>query len=104
MSHTKRTYALPAQIMTRFEHAVPAGERSRLVGKLLQDWLDDRERKALRADLAEGCRAMADIHLETEKEFHPLEEEVHRGVEDEPKTRRRSPGKTRSGRRIGTSR
>jgi hypothetical protein len=36
----------------------------------------------------EGCREMADIYLEVEREYHPLEEEVHRALEAQPQARR----------------
>ena len=37
-----------------------------------------RSQEDLRRDIIEGCREMADVHLETEREYHPLEEEVER--------------------------
>ena len=32
--------------------------------------------EALRQNIIEGCREMWDVNVETEREFHPLEEEV----------------------------
>ena len=104
MNHTKRTYALPSGAIEAFEKCVPSGERSAVVAALIQNWLDERERKAIRDSVIEGCREMADISLELEREFHPLEEEVHRALNDTPKARRRRAGTPRSDRRVGTSR
>lgn len=91
MAHTKRTYALPHRILTSFESLVPPGDRSRVVGELLQNWLDEKEKAAMRSAVIEGCREMAEISLELEREFHPLEEEVHRALDAKPKTRRHRP-------------
>jgi hypothetical protein len=78
---TKRTYALPSAAIDAFEKSVPAGERSSVVAALIQNWLDERERKAIRDSVIEGCREMAEISLELERDFHPLEGEVHRAIE-----------------------
>jgi len=32
--------------------------------------------EALRQNIIEGCREMWNVHVDTEREFHPLEEEV----------------------------
>jgi hypothetical protein len=37
-----------------------------------------KTRKELRAKIAEGCHEMWYVMLETEREWHPLEEEVER--------------------------
>jgi hypothetical protein len=34
---------------------------------------------------------MTEVSLELERDFHPLEEEVHRALDAEPKARRRRP-------------
>jgi Arc/MetJ-type ribon-helix-helix transcriptional regulator len=74
----KRTYALPPDTIGRFEQKVQRGKRSSVVSKLLQEWLDEQQRQQLRAAVIEGCHDMAEIDLEIEREFHPLEEEVER--------------------------
>lgn len=89
MSHTKRTYALPDETVRAFESNVPSGQRSNLIATLLQQWLSERRRLAIRNDVIEGCREMADISRELERDFHPLEEEVHRGLDSPTKARRR---------------
>jgi len=43
---------------------------------------DERVRRDLRAHVVEGCREMAEISLELERDFHPLENEVHRAIDD----------------------
>lgn len=74
----KRTYSLPPETVERFERAAAVGQRSAIVTRLVDEWLDEQQRQQLRADIIEGCREMADIYLEIEKEYHPLEEEVER--------------------------
>jgi hypothetical protein len=41
-----------------------------------EDLTSESDEEKLRRELIEGCREMAEILLETEREFHPLEEEV----------------------------
>ena len=81
MEYTKRTYALPADALRKFEQVVQPGQRSGLVASLIQEWLADRERQALRQSLAEGLEDMADIYREIEQEFNAIDEELHRAVE-----------------------
>jgi hypothetical protein len=81
MRLSKRTYALPPDTLTQFEEAVAPGKRSAVIAHLLSEWLEARRRERLRADIIEGCREMADVYLEIEKEYHPLEEEVHRALD-----------------------
>jgi len=45
-------------------------------------------RKRLRQEIVGGCREMADVYLAVEREYHPLEEEVHRALSASPKARR----------------
>ena len=78
----KHTYRLPADALESFEKEVPSGERSALVASLMRVWLAERRRKKLRTDEIEGCRDMTELHLEIEGEYHPLEEEIHRSLED----------------------
>lgn len=74
----KRTYALPSDVLEEFERHVAPGKRGVAVAQALREWTQEREREALRADIDEGLREMAEIYRETEQEFHPLEEEVDR--------------------------
>ena len=103
MNLVKRTYSLPPDTLASFEHKVPPGGRSSLVAALLRDWLEQQRRERLRKEVAEGCRNMAEVYLEGEREYHSLEEEVHHALEGEPATRRRRPRKARSRRGLGTS-
>jgi len=100
MKSLKRTYVLPQETIGRFEQKVEAGRRSAVLAELLDNWLAESERKKLREEIIEGCREMADIYLEVEREYHPLEEEIHRGLSSSPKTRRRYPSQARSRRRV----
>lgn len=99
----KRTYALPPETVQQFEQAVIAGGRSQLVATLMREWLEEQERKRIRQDIVEGCREMWDVMLEMEREFHPLEEEVHRAFAPEPETRRDRPSAARPRRRVRAS-
>ncbi len=48
-------------VVERFERLLPTGERSQFLAELIGDWLAGREREALRRELIEGCREMADL-------------------------------------------
>jgi len=81
MGTVKRTYALPPGVVEEFERAVGSGKRSSVIANLLQNWLVERRRAELRRQVIEGCREMADVYGELERAYHPLEEEVHRGLD-----------------------
>jgi len=74
----KRTYNLPPELISQWESQVEPGKRSALLAELIHEWLERRRRAAIRKDVIEGCRAMADISLELERDFHRLEEESER--------------------------
>ncbi len=78
MNFKKRTYRLPADVIVQFEKLVKTENRNEVVAGLIKDWLAEQERLALREQIIEGCREMADLYLAIEREFHPLEEEVQR--------------------------
>jgi hypothetical protein len=100
MRLVKRTYTLPPDTVTHFEHTVAAGERSALVGLLLRQWLENREREQRRQAIIEGCREMAEVYREIESEYHPLEEEVQRALDNDPSPRRSRPRPPRPRRRV----
>jgi len=81
MQSLKRTYTLPADTLQRFEQAVVPGRRSATIDELLREWLDRQRRERLRQEVIEGCQAMADVYLAIERDYHPLEEEVHRALD-----------------------
>lgn len=95
----KRTYSLPAQTLEQFESAVPAAQRSTILAGLLRAWLDEQQREALEREIIEGCREMAEVYLQVEQEYHPLEEEVQRGLDSPAEARRHRARPSRSGRR-----
>lgn len=74
----KRTYSLPQETVEQLERSVAAGRRSALVSRLVKEWLEEQRRAQLRADVIAGCKDMAELDVEIEREFHPLEEEVER--------------------------
>lgn len=79
MSLLKRTYSLPPETVEQFEHAVSSGQRSTMITQLLKSYLEEQRRAQLRSAVIEGCLEMAEVYLETERAYHPLEEEVERG-------------------------
>jgi Arc/MetJ-type ribon-helix-helix transcriptional regulator len=80
MSTIKRTYAIPSDLLERFEEHVVTGQRSHVIAALIEEWLEERKREALRHAIIEGCRDMAEADLEIEAEWNPLEEEVWRAA------------------------
>jgi len=87
MALLKRTYALPPDALEEFENAVAPGKRSGVITELLRDWLEEQRRQRLRREVIEGCRVMADIYLELERAYHPLEEEVEHALDAQSETR-----------------
>jgi len=100
MALLKRTYSLPAQTLQAFEKDVPAGQRSQVLAGLLESWLDEQRRERLRREVIKGCQEMADVYLEIEREYHPLEEEVQRGLDSESSSRRHRARPARSRGRV----
>lgn len=100
MRLTKRTYALPPETLAEFEKTVEPGRRSQVVAEVLSHWLERRKQEKLRIEVIEGCKAMADVYLELEQEYHPLEEEATRVLNSNTKTRTNRSGSARSRRRI----
>ena len=45
MRLAKRTYVLPPEVVSRFETQVKIGARSSVVGKLIVEWLAERDRR-----------------------------------------------------------
>ncbi|MBI5091625.1 MAG: hypothetical protein HZB26_04180 [Candidatus Hydrogenedentes bacterium] len=80
MGTVKRTYALPEEIVTRFEQSVAPRRRSSVLAKVMQQWMAEQERGELTERVVEGCREMADTYLELERDFHLLEEEADREI------------------------
>jgi hypothetical protein len=82
MALLKRTYALPADTLEKFEQEVRSGERSAFIAGLIREWLEERERAALRDEIIAGLREMEDVILDTQREWDPLSEEVWRRLDD----------------------
>ena len=78
----KRTYSLPLTIARAFEVEVESEKRSATIAELIQNWLEVKRREKLRQAIIKGCREMSDVYLEIEQEYHPLEEEVHRVLDN----------------------
>ena len=79
MPTQKRTYALPQTTVEKFEQNVASGQRSAALARLIEDWLEKQQQETLERDIVEGCREMADVYLEIQREFEPLDVELTRG-------------------------
>jgi len=79
MQTQKRTYALPQRTVEKFEQVVGSGQRSATLARLIENWLQEQQKAALEQDIIEGCREMAEVYLEIQREFDPLDTEVTRG-------------------------
>ena len=80
MALQKRTYALPAETLERFEGEVESGRRSAMVAQLMKDWVDEKRKEALRRDIEEGLKDMWDVLLEEERAWHPVDAELDRAL------------------------
>ncbi len=76
MQTRKRTYVLPQTTVEKFEQTVASGQRSAALARLIEAWLTKQQEEALERDIIEGCREMADVYLEIQREFDPLDTEV----------------------------
>jgi hypothetical protein len=81
MERVKRTYALPNGLLARFEGEVPPGRRSAKIAELIEAWVEEREREALRKAVIEGCRDMAEVDGETLKEWEAADDELWQSIE-----------------------
>lgn len=104
MVSPRRTYSFPPDTLDWFERVVRRGKRASVIAGLLSEWLLNKQRDRMRRGVVAGCRAMADVYLETEREFHPLEEEVQRALESRSEGRRDRRRPARSGRRLRAKR
>jgi metal-responsive CopG/Arc/MetJ family transcriptional regulator len=82
MALEKRTYTLPPAALAQFEQEVPEGKRSSVIAALIRNWLHRRSREDLREQVVLGCCDMATEYRGIEAAYHPLEEEVERGLID----------------------
>ncbi len=81
MKLAKRTYSLPSDLVQRLEDRLSPGERSRFIAMLIRHWLDEQEREGLRREIVEGCRDMAAVHAEIDREWSHVSDEVWREIE-----------------------
>lgn len=87
MGSIKRTYVLPPDLLERFEGEVEPGRRSAVIAALLRQWLDQRRRRLLQAQVIEGCHEMAEVMLEIEREWSPLDEEMDHALDNPSQAR-----------------
>lgn len=81
MKLAKRTYALPPATIAKFEAEIAPGQRSAKVAELIDGWIQEREREALRREIIEGCREMNGILLETAREWEAADDELWRRLD-----------------------
>lgn len=81
METEKRTYALPAQVLKRFEREIGPGKRSAKVAELIEVWIREREREVLRQNIIEGCHEMNEIHREVASEWEGADDELWHNIE-----------------------
>ena len=72
----KKTYSLPKYLVQEFENNTKKRERSKIISKLVEEWIDRKKKERLRKQIMAGCREMSNLYLEIEKEYYPLEVEV----------------------------
>ncbi len=77
----KRTYTLPPELLQRFEHRLPPGERSRSLAKIIEAWLAEREREELRLQIVEGCVVMRSEYERVDRDWSAAADEVWREID-----------------------
>ena len=82
MATAKRTYALPFKTLKRFENEIAPGKRSAKVAELIEGWIREREREALRLNIIDGCREMWDVYLDSAHEWEPLDKEADHALDE----------------------
>ena len=80
MKTAKRTYALPANVIEKFEATVESGARSAMIATLVEKYLKEREKEEIRRSIEEGCRDMWDEYLEFAKQCEPMDAELDRAT------------------------
>lgn len=81
MNLIDETFQLPKELVEALDQKVEREKQGELLASLIQNWLDDQARATLRASVIEGCIYMRDIALEVERDFNPMDEELHRAIE-----------------------
>ncbi len=76
MKLAKRTYTLPSDLVQRLEARLAPGDRSRFVAKLIQNWLEERDREALRTEVIAGCREMGAVYQAVDQDWTSASDEV----------------------------
>jgi CopG family transcriptional regulator/antitoxin EndoAI len=74
--HRRINITLSEDTLTRLEHLVPKGDRSRVIDQAVRTYLDAHSRSVLRKRLQEGAQRRATRDLQLAEEWFPLEEEV----------------------------
>lgn len=72
----KRTYTLPSDLVQRLEQRLSPGERSRFIAKLIEGWLEEKDRETLRAEIIAGCRDMAELYQEIDQSWTEASDET----------------------------
>lgn len=76
----RMTIAFSEETRELMEQLLPAGRRTDFVDNAVREALRRLAQEKLRAEMAECAREMYDEIQEIQRDFAPLEEEVHRPV------------------------
>jgi hypothetical protein len=81
MKPAKRTYVLPPDTVARFEQHIEPGKRSAVISELIDKYLENSRREALRRDIEEGCREMWDVYLDAAQEWEATDDALHHTIQ-----------------------
>ncbi len=81
METEKRTYALPSQILKRFEREIGPGKRCAKVAELIEVWIRERECEVLRQNIIKGCQEMNEINREVADEWERTDDALWHNLE-----------------------
>lgn len=75
---TKKTYALPSDVVAQFEKHVAPGKRGKVLGEIVRAYLEEKEREELRARILEGLSDKENeaLYLEVEREWSHVSDEL----------------------------
>ena len=75
MATVKRTYKISEETLRTFEAAFPSGARSQQVERIMRESTESLRLQALRTEVAQGLKAMAEVGEETAREWGGVESE-----------------------------
>jgi len=82
MEVINKNFALPKETSEALDRAVESEKQGELLASLIERWLEEQRRAALREAYVAGLKDMEDVSIRLEQDFNPLEEEWHRDVSE----------------------